>query len=151
MALPNDEGRTSRTPLIEVTVTHEHGPSPSARQLSEAVEIITRNHVYVLDSGLRCVRVLTAGSRDPVTDSGFVDARLVGGQVNTENATELSYPFPRPGAVAVFEARKGRAKHFHTTSPVQRVLVKLSIVTVTRTRAIPTWEEISRALHRDEQ
>jgi hypothetical protein len=151
MAPPSDDGRqTSRTPLIEVSVTHEHGPAPSARRLSEAVEIITRNHIYLLDSALRCIQVRAASSGQPVTDSGFLHARLVGGQVNTEDATELSYPFPRPGAVAVFEVRKGRARQFHTTSPVQRVLMRLSIVTVTRTRAIPTWEEISRALHPDE-
>ena len=152
MAPPPDDGRqsTSRTPLIEVTVTHEHGPAPSTRRLSEAVEIITRNHVYVLDSTLRCIAVRSAATDAPVADSGFLHARLVGGQVNTEDATELSYPFPRPGAIAVFEVRKGRARQFHTTSPVQRVLVRLSIVTVTRTRAIPTWEEISRALRPDE-
>lgn len=136
---------TSRTPLVEVNVTHEHGPTPSRRRLREAVEIVTRNHIYVLDSRLTCIFVLEASSRNPVTDSGFLDSRLVGGQFNTEDSTELSYPFPRPGAVAVFETIKGRARQFHHTSPVRKVVLRLSILTVTSNRAMPTWEEISSA------
>ncbi len=136
---------SSETPLIEVNVTHEHGPSPSRRTLAEAVEIVTRNHIYVLDSTLTCVSVLEASTRKPAAESGFLRSRLVGGQVNTDDATELSYPFPRPGAVAVFETVKGRARQFHHTSPVRKVLLRLSILTVTKNRVMPTWEEISRA------
>lgn len=138
-----------RTPLVEVNVTHEHGPAPSRRKLTEAVEIITRNHVYVLDSALTCISVLKAASRDAVAESGFLGSRLVGGQFNSDDATEISYPFPRPGAVAVFETIKGRARQFHHTSPVKRVVLRLSILTVTSSRVMPTWEEISRAIHHD--
>ena len=91
-----------------------------------------------------------ANTTTQVNDSSFLGSRLVGGQLNSDDAIELSYPFPRPGANAVFEVRKGRAKQFHSTSPVTRVVMRLSIVTVTRTRVIPTWEEISRAIHPDD-
>ena len=73
-----------RTPLIEVNVSHEHGPAPSRRQLTEAVEVITRNHIYVLDSGMTCISVLKASTRDPATESGFIGSRLVGGQLGQE-------------------------------------------------------------------
>ena len=152
MANQSGEGRNvlARTPLIEVNVSHEHGPAPSTRRLSEAVEIVTSNHVYVLDSTLRCIEVRKANTTTLVLDSSFLGSRLVGGQLNSDDAIELSYPFPRPGANAVFEVRKGRAKQFHSTSPVTKVVMRLSIVTVTRTRVIPTWEEISRAIHPDD-
>jgi hypothetical protein len=137
--------RRDRTPLVEVNVTHEHGPAPSRQRLTEAVEVITANHVYVLDAQLTCVAVRKTSSGDPVTDSGFLGSRLVGGQLNTDDATEISYPFPRPGAVGVFETARGRARQFHHTSPVRRVVLRLSILTVTSNRVMPTWEEISQA------
>lgn len=139
------DNATAKTPLVEVNVTHEHGPTPSRRRLSEAVEIVTRNHVYVLDAGLTCIAVLEASGRTPAAESGFTGSRLVGGQFTTADSTELSYPFPRPGAVAVFETVKGRARQFHHTSPVRKVVLRLSILTVTSSRVTPTWEEISRA------
>jgi hypothetical protein len=136
---------SSRTPLIEVTVLHEHSSTPSARRLIDAVEVVTANHVYVLDSALRCVQMRKPNGGEVAPDPRFVGARLVGGQVNTVESIEISYPFPRPGSLAVFEVIKGGAKHFHTTSAVARVVMRLSIVTVPRSRVIPTWEEISRA------
>jgi len=113
--------------------------------LREAVEVITRNHAYVLDSRLRCIAVRKVHSGEPVPDSGFLGSRLVGGQYNTDDTTEISYPFPRPGSVAVFETERGNARQFHHTSPVLRVKLRLSILSVTHTRVTPTWEEISRA------
>ncbi|HLU68549.1 MAG TPA: hypothetical protein VKZ63_19845, partial [Kofleriaceae bacterium] len=112
MAIPSGESERSgaRTPIIEVNVTHEHGPAPSTRRLREAVEVITRNHVYVLDSALTCIEVRSAGSGERVPDAPFVGSRLVGGQLNTAEATELSHPFPRPGALAVFEVARGHAR-----------------------------------------
>lgn len=142
---PNQRESHDRTPLVEVNVIHEHGPAPRRSKLTEAVEIWTRNHVYILDSTLRCVEVRKAGASDVVTDSGFLGSRLCGGQRNSAEATELSYPFPRPGSVGVFETAKGRARQFHHTSPVQRVVLRLSILTVTTSHVLPTWEEISNA------
>jgi hypothetical protein len=141
---PDEPERRERTPLVEINVIHEHGPAPRRSKLTEAVEVWTRNHVYILDATLRCVEVRKAGA-DEVVESGFVGSRLVGGQLNTSDATELSYPFPRPGAVGVFEVEKGRARQFHHTSPVKRVVLRLSILTVTTNRVLPTWEEISNA------
>jgi hypothetical protein len=113
--------------------------------MREAVEVITRNHAYVLDSRLRCIAVRKVHSGEEVPDSGFLGSRLVGGQHHTDDSTEISYPFPRPGSVGVFETERGRARQFHHTSPVLRVKLRLSIMSVTHTRLAPTWEEISRA------
>lgn len=140
-----DGSSPDRVPLIDVNVTYEHGPSPASRNLREAVEVITRNHAYVLDSRLRCIAVRKINNGELVEDSGFLDSRLVGGQLNTDDVTEISYPFPRPGSVAVFETERGRARAFHHTSPVLRVKLRLSILSVTHTKVAPTWEEISKA------
>jgi hypothetical protein len=132
-------------PLVEIQVTHEHGPAPGpSRRLGEAIEIWTVNHVYVLNAAMQCIEVRAANTGVPEGPSGFLGAFLVGGQHTTTDSTEISYPFPRPGAVAVFETRKNRARQYHHTSPVERVLLRLSIRTVTTSNLVPTWEQISR-------
>lgn len=136
---------SSGRPLIEIQVTHEHGPAPGpARRPGEVMEVWTRNHIYVLDATLTCIEVRTADTGQVVATSGFLRSRLVGGQHTSEDAVEISYPFPRLGAIAVFETRKGRAHQFHHTSPVERVLLRMSIRTVTKSSVVPTWEQIAR-------
>jgi len=133
-----------RTPLIDVNVSYESGATPRQHRLAEPIEVVTRNHVYVLDSTMRCVEVRDAGTQTPAASSSFIGARLVGGQLTTTESTEISYPFPRPGSLAVFEAPKGRAFQFHHTSPVVRVVLRLSIIKVTTAAVTPTWEEVAR-------
>ncbi len=142
-ARASDPSRSRQTPLVEVEVSYERGSAPRAEPMRQVFEIWTHNHVYALDSRLHCREVrATAGSK-PVPDHPFLGSRLVGGQLQEAQSVEMSYPLPRPGAFAVFEARKGNRRLFSRTSAVVRVVLRLKIVTVTDPTAIPTWEQVS--------
>ena len=129
--------------MVEVEVSYERGSAPRTDVLRRIYEVWTNNHVYSLDSRLSCVEVRKTGTSQLVNDHPFVGTRLVGGQVQNENTVEMSYPLPRPGAFAVFEARKGNRRQFSRTSAVTRVVLRLRIISVTDPTAIPTWEEVS--------
>jgi hypothetical protein len=137
-------------PLIEVHVSYERGSRPSASRLTRALEVVTKNHIYVLDASLRCVEVRRNSVGETIIPSPYVGARLSGGYFATDNAIEISYPFPRPGSVAVFETMKGRSRVYQRTSTVTRVDLHLSIVTVTTKRGVPSWEDIVRTVSRGE-
>jgi hypothetical protein len=132
-----------QTPMVEVEVSYERGSAPRTDVLRKIYEVWTNNHVYSLDSRLHCVEVRQSGTSKVVGDHPFLGTRLVGGQIQTEQSVEMSYPFPRPGSFAVFEARKGNRRQFSRTSAVTRVVLRLRIVSVTDPAAIPTWEEVS--------
>jgi hypothetical protein len=144
------EKAPKQQPLIDVHVCYERGSHPSSSKLARAVEIFTRNHIYTLDSSLRCVEVRRSSRGEAITQSQYVGARLVGGQLTTDDTVEMSYPFPRPGATAVFETLRGRSRVYHRTTVVTRVVLYLSIVTVTTKRSVPSWEEIVSAAGNDE-
>jgi hypothetical protein len=137
--------RNEQQPLVDVHVSYERGAHPNYGKLTRALAIFTRNHVYVLDSALRCVEVRKSPRDEPLAESQYVGARLVGGFLNSDDAVEMSYPFPRPGAMAVFETLRGRSRVYHQTTAVKRVELYLSIVTVTTRDGVPSWEEIVRA------
>ncbi len=149
-AAPQPEARRSsetqrpkQTPLVEIEVNHERGSAPRAESVRRVFEIWTYNNVYALDARMRCIEVRSTTTSKAVADHPFLGTRLVGGQAQSEQAVEMSYPMPRPGAFAVFEGRRGNRRQFSRTSPVVRVVLRLHIVTVTDPTAIPTWEEVS--------
>jgi hypothetical protein len=129
--------------MVEIEVTHDRGSAPRADVMRRVYEVWTGNHVYSLDSRMVCVEVRQPAGNKVVSDHPFLGSRLVGGQIQDEHTVEMSYPLPRPGAFAVFEARKGNRRHFSRTSPVTRVVLRLRIVSVTERTAIPTWEDVS--------
>ena len=137
-------------PLVDVHVSYERGSHPNYGKLSRAVSVLTRNHIYVLDSALRCVEVRKSPRGEPLSQSQYIGARLMGGYLSSDDALEMSYPFPRPGAMAVFETTRGHARVYHRTTAVARVELYLSIVTVTTRRGIPSWEDIVRAQSNDD-
>jgi hypothetical protein len=141
--------RIEPQPLVDVHVSYERGAHPNYGKLTQAVKVITRNHIYVLDSALRCVELRKSPRGEPLTQSQYIGARLVGGYFNADDAVEMSYPFPRPGAMAVFETVRGRSRVYHQTTAVKRVELFLSIVTVTTRDGIPSWEDIVRARRSD--
>ena len=55
---------------------------------------------------------------------------------------EMSHPLPRPGAFAVFELKKKNRRHFVRTSPVDRVVLRLRIVTIADGADVPSWEDV---------
>ena len=132
-------------PLVDIHVSYERGSRPNYRKLTRAVNVVTRNHVYILDSALRCVEVRKLPRGEPLTQSQYIGARLVGGYLNSDDALEMSYPFPRPGSMAVFETMRGRSRVYHRSTAVARVELLLSVVTVTTRDGVPSWEDIVRA------
>jgi len=124
-------GRPTRVPrIIEVEVTQERGRTPRPDPLRRSFEVWTQNTVYVLDSRMRCIEVLSPGSTEAKSEHPFLGSRLVGGQLQHEGSIEMSYPFPRPGSFAVFEMRKGTRRQFSRTSAVERVVVRERIITL---------------------
>jgi hypothetical protein len=127
--------------LVEVEVMRERSRAPRPEPFLGCYEIWTQNHVYAIDSRMRCLAVRELSNEAPKSDHPFVGARLVGGQAQ-EEAMEMSYPLPRPGAYAVFEARKANRRHFMRTSPVERVVLRLRIVTISDGIEVPSWEDL---------
>ncbi len=131
-------------PLIEVEVLRERSRAPRPEPMLGCYEIWTQNNVYAVDARMRCLQVREAASGEAKADHPFVGARLVGGQAQDE-AMEMSYPLPRPGAYAVFEMRKGHRRQFTRTSAVERVVLRLRIVTIADGAEVPSWEELVEA------
>jgi len=132
----------TRNAIVEVDVSYERGQNLSAEPLKVATEVWTQNNVYAVDSRMRCVAVRSAADNTLVGDHPFLGTRLVGGQVKGEGTVEMSYPLPRPGSFAVFEGRKGKKRRFSRTSAVERVVLRLRVVTITGPDVTPSWEEL---------
>ncbi len=141
-------GPAGDAPLIEVELIHEHGPSPSTGSDARTLEVWTQNHIYVVDLSMTCIEVRALGASQALPTHPFLGTRLVGGQRNLEDRFELSHPFPSPGSLAVFERREEHKRHFACTSVVERVVVRLHLVTVPERRVAPTWAEITAAFRR---
>lgn len=133
--------RGKSKPLIEVEVVRERSRAPRPEPLIGCYEIWTQNNVYAVDSRMRCIAVREVGTGEAKTDHPFVGARLVGGQAQ-EAAMEMSHPLPRIGAHAVFEMRRGSRRQFTRTSPVERVVLRLRIVTIADGADVPSWEDL---------
>jgi hypothetical protein len=54
----------------------------------------------------------------------------------------MSYPLPRPGSFAVFESTKANRRQFSRTSSVERVVLRLRIVTITDGTSVPSWSDL---------
>ena len=126
-------------PMVDVEVIHERSRVPRPPSFPGCYEIWTQNNVYAVDARMRCVEVRERSSGNIKSDHPFVGTRLVGGQFQDESM-EMSYPLPRPGAFAVFEMRKGNRRHFTRTSEVERVVLRMRIVTISDVASTPMWE-----------
>jgi len=133
--------RARHTPMVEVEVVHERGRAPRSEPLKRCYEIWTQNTIYVIDSRMRCIEVRSVVGGETKDDHPFVAARLVGGQMQSKDSIQMSYPLPRPGSFAVFESRKGNRRHFSRTSSVERVVLRLRIVTITDGTTVPSWDD----------
>ena len=136
-------GARGRTQMLDIEVTHEHGPAPRADPTRHAYEIWTQNHIYMLDSRLTCLEVRSRSEAGHKHDHPLVGSRLVGGQLQQNESIEMSYPLPRPGSLAVFEVKKGKRRQYPRTSLVERVIVRLHISTITGAGYVPTWDDVA--------
>ena len=130
-------------PLVEIEVLHQHGPAPRMDQPAQTLEVWTQNRIYTMDPGNTCVLVTDRKSGREDREHSFIGFKLVGGQHRDGETFELSYPFPRPGTEAVFEHPSARRGNFSRTSTVTRVVLRLHVVTVSQTRVVPTWSDLT--------
>lgn len=140
--LPMAPDTPGSQPMVEVEVRYEHGPAPTSLPERRVIEIWTQNSVYALDTRMRCIAVRAPSSEAPIDDHPFVGTRLVGGQWQSEDGVELSYPLPRPGSCAVFEGQRGNKRRFSRTSAVERVVLRLQVFAVTGSGRMPSWAEL---------
>lgn len=130
---------------VEVEYVKEHGSPQLLDGPWRAVEIWTRNRVYALDSTLVCIEVSDreTGRSDP--EHKIIGSRLIGGQKRRKQGRvlEVSHPFPRAGAAAVFERRIGKRVSFSETSAVTRVVLRMRIVSLEPDERQPSWDEVT--------
>ena len=126
---------------IDVEIGEERGPVERLERPWRTVEVWTQNRRYVMDQTLTCVEVRDRASGSADGRHTFLGSRLVGGQRSEGGATELTYPLPRPGTEAVFEHADDQSG-FSRTSPVERVILRVHVVTVDAQGADPTWRRI---------
>jgi hypothetical protein len=138
------EGNTiiQPAPFVEVELVYEQGRPGLSGSGYCALQLWTQNTIYDVDWSMRCFRVVSKANGQPVPNHPFLGARLTGGQnKNPQEALELSYPVPRPGAVAVFEL-PGR---YVTTSEVNRIILRVRVISVTdEAQANPLWDTLSK-------
>ena len=137
----------TRSPIgspVDVEVIYEHNTKTDSNERWVAVEVWTSNRVYALDAEQICIAVRSLPSHEVDPKHALLGARLVGGQTRTKIGIELSYPFPRPGAEAVFEQKLGGKTRFSHTSSVARVAMRLRVVAIDQERELtPAWAELT--------
>ena len=119
--------------------------SPAAlRHVQHAFEIWTKNRVYNLDSQLVCIGVIDLATGRDNRDHPFVGARLVGGQLKSDEGSELTYPLPVPGSDAVFQKSEAHGKiRLSVTSKVSRVILHVKRVKVRAAERDVAWGTIT--------
>jgi hypothetical protein len=114
------------------------------RHAQHAYEIWTKNRVYNLDARLECMGVIDLASGQNNAQHPFLGMRLVGGQSQGEEGTELSYPLPVPGSDAVFQKMDKRGKiRLSVTSRVTRVILHVKRVKVQSQERDTAWGNIT--------
>ena len=129
-------------PFVEVELVYERAYVGMQQQAWRALEIWTRNTIYVCDWGMTCIEVRDRKSAVPAEHHPLLGAHLAGGQKSSADHMEMTYPCPRPGTEAVFEHKPPR-KGFVNTSTVTRVVLRLRVLTVPHEQTQKSWEEIS--------
>ena len=134
----------TRRPAIDVELVIERKTTPYVDRPWSALEIWTQNRIYSVDSSMTCLEVVEKSTGKAEHKHPLVGAHLVGGQHEEEGTMELSHPFPRVGSEAVFEQRSGtKAARFSHTSEVERVVLRLRVLTVAPDHVISSWQDIT--------
>jgi hypothetical protein len=137
-----DATELSAPPFVEVELSYERGQTGMPQERWRAVEVWTRNRIYVCDWNMLCIEVVDrrTGKADP--GHALLGSVLAGGQRQSDEGMEMTYPLPRPDTEAVFEYQDPR-KGYVSTSTVTRVVVRLRVLTVPRANVRPTWEHLT--------
>lgn len=145
---PPDDGEAANRPPIEIELVHERGSASIVDKSWVALEVWTRNRVYMLDGSLKCIEVFDRAKRQAEPQHPMLGARLVGGQAREGASMQVSHPYPRVGSEAVFEHTGGKRLRFSQTSKVLRVVLRLRVLSVAPDYLVPMWEEITDATYR---
>jgi hypothetical protein len=129
-------------PPVEVEVRKI---SPQAvRQAQLAYEIWTKNRVYNIDATMLCIEVIDLATGRSNANHPFIGARLVGGQLRSGEASELSFPLPAPGSDAVFQKVDEHSRiRLAVTSAVTRVILHVHRVDVRGPERDHAWGRIT--------
>lgn len=143
-AAPVGPPAEARRPAIDVELVMERKTTPYVDRPWAALEIWTQNRIYSVDATMTCLEVVDKATGKPEQRHPLVGAHLVGGQHEDEAGMELSHPFPRVGSEAVFEQDSGaRGARFSHTSQVERVVLRLRVLTVAPDHVISSWQDIT--------
>jgi hypothetical protein len=133
-----------RRPAIDVELVVERKTAPYVERPWSALEIWTQNRIYSVDATMVCLEVVEKATGKAEPRHPLIGAHLVGGQHEENGTMELSHPFPRAGSEAVFEQRTGaKAARFSHTSEVERVVLRLRVLTVAPDNVISSWQDIT--------
>lgn len=138
----DDQTIVQLPPFVEVELVYERAHVGMPQGAWRALEIWTRNRIYVCDWGMTCIDVVDRKSGRSHREHPLLGAHLAGGQKSEADHMEMTYPCPRPGTEAVFEYRPPR-KGFVNTSTVTRVVLRLRVLTVPHERTEQSWEHIT--------
>ncbi len=118
----------------------------AARRMPRVYEIWTKNRVYSLDATLVCIEVIDLASGAARTTHPFVGARLVGGQLASERAHEVSFPLPAIGSEAVFQKHDQKSRiRLSVTSAVTRVILHMQRAVVPQEHRDAAWGRITQS------
>jgi hypothetical protein len=106
--------------LVEDAVSLTEKPRPW-----RAIEIWTKRRVYGLDASFTCIEVLSRETGQPEPKHTMLGARLSGGRRRSEGKQRFAFPLPVPGMEAAFS----RGKKHGFTSPVERVVLRIRMLT----------------------
>lgn len=133
---------TTLPPFVEVELVYERAHVGMRHETWRALEIWTKNRIYVCDWGMTCLDVVDRRSGESDEHHPLLGTHLAGGQKSHADHMEMTYPCPRPGTEAVFEYLPPR-RGFVNTSTVTRVVLRLRVLTVPHERVEPTWDRLT--------
>ena len=131
---------------IEITLVHERGTSYAGNLPWCAIEIWTRNRVYLVDSAMICIGVVNRAAGKPESAHPILGAKLTGGQRRSEGSMQISHPYPVPGTEAVFKYMDKKRGTYGQTSRVERMVLRVRVTTVSFNQAEPAWEQITSSV-----
>jgi hypothetical protein len=130
--LPEEPSPRKRSP-VEITVVHRRGLSQvDASDEWVALEVWTRNRVYLLNGTFTCIGVVNRATRRREPEHVLLGTQLVGGQRRGAGRVDVSQPLPIPGMKALFRKPDGARQlgRFTETSKVERVLFRLGVTSL---------------------
>jgi hypothetical protein len=131
--------RTAGGKGVELFVVEESQLPGGERKPWRAAEVWTKRRVYGLDSTFRCVEILDRETGRPEPGNELLGAHLGGGRLREKETVRFSYPLPLPGMEAMF--LKGK-KHGYT-SPVERMIVRVRLLSTSADEVAPSWDDIA--------